>query len=434
MAAILRPAAIVLDEPTTGLDVITQAHIIRTVFALCKKQQVAMVYVSHDLAVVARLADRVMVIYAGRIVEAGPTGLLDRPAHPYTRGLVGAVPAISEARVLTTIPGRPPSPDRHPDGCRFSERCSLRIAECTAKEPELVSVGEDHEARCVRSSELLGRDLTARVAKVGHSAMTSSENLLDVSNLSAGYGATRVLEDVSLNVAARECVALVGESGSGKTTLGRCVVGLNADWTGSVMYNGEALPRSCRKRSREVRRRLQIIFQSPYNSLNPRRTIGESVAAPLRQLVALSRRERLARVSAALEQVSLSPQLAQHYPDQLSGGERQRVAIARALICEPEILICDEVTSALDVSVQASIVGLLAELQREQNLAMLFVTHNLALVRSIADRVLVLHGGHIVESGVTSAVLDSPDDSYTRELVTETPVLDRLSEISPSAP
>jgi peptide/nickel transport system ATP-binding protein len=433
MAAILHPHAIVMDEPTTGLDVTTQAHILRTVRDLCEKHQAAMVYVSHDLAVVGKIADRVLVLYAGRAVELGPTRVLERPLHPYTRGLVGAIPVISEARVLATIPGQPPSPGHRPSGCSFADRCSFRLPECSKSEPELVTVEPGHAARCVLATAMRARPMAATVPKLDEAGAGTTAPLLQISELQASYGASQVLHGVSLDLGAQECVALVGESGSGKTTLGRCVVGLNATWHGAVTYQGEQLPRTARERDRQVRQQLQYIFQSPYNSLNPRRTVAESVGAPLAQFFSLGGRDRQARVRAALEQVSLGTYLGGRYPDQLSGGERQRAAIARALVCEPQVLICDEITSALDVSVQASIVGLLADLRAERDLAMLFVTHNLALVRSIADRVLVLNAGRIVESGPTSRVLDAPGDSYTRALVADTPTLEYEAELVQSA-
>ncbi len=429
MAAILRPKAIVMDEPTTGLDVTTQAHILRTVRDLCVKHRVAMIYVSHDLAVVGKLADHVLVIYAGRAVELGPTRVLHRPVHPYTRGLVGAIPVISEARVLATIPGKPPTPGSHPSGCHFSDRCSLKLDECTAAEPELAPVGREHAVRCLRSAELLNRALAASVPKLEGAEANGTKPLLTVNDLVASYGSNRVLHGVSMQLGPQECVALVGESGSGKTTLARCIVGLTASWDGEVRFEGDLLPRTARSRTVGVRQRVQYIFQSPYNALNPRRTIGESVGAPLAQFFTLSGRERNTRIRSALEQVSLSSRMAQRYPDQLSGGERQRVAIARALVCEPRVLICDEITSALDVSVQASIVGLLAELRSSRDLAMVFVTHNLALVRSIADRVLVLNAGKIVENGRTAPVLDAPVDTYTQALVADTPTLEYDSRI-----
>jgi peptide/nickel transport system ATP-binding protein len=429
MAAILRPQAIVMDEPTTGLDVTTQAHILRTVRDLCEKHQAAMVYVSHDLAVIGKIADRVLVLYAGRAVELGPRRVLERPLHPYTRGLVGAIPVISEARVLATIPGQPPRPDDRPDGCSFAERCSFRLLECSQSEPELETVEPGHSARCIRAHAMLARPLAATVAKLEEAGAGARVPLLKISELEASYGANRVLHGVSLELGTQECVALVGESGSGKTTLGRCVVGLNTSWEGSVEYCGKQLPRTARQRDRQVRQGLQYIFQSPYPAQNPRRTIGVWGGAPLGQFFSLGGRAPRARVKAALEQVSLGSHLGGRYPDQLSGGERQRAAIARALVCEPQVLICDEITSALDVSVQASIVGLLADLRAERDLAMLFVTHNLALVRSIADRVLVLNAGTIVEAGPTTRVLDAPADSYTKALVADTPTLDYEAEL-----
>ena len=349
--------------------------------------------------------------------------------HPYTRGLVGAIPVISEARMLATIPGKPPRPGSRPSGCSFADRCSFQIPECVASEPELVTVQPGHAARCIRVEALRARPLAATVAKLDGAGPSGAAPLLEVGHLEASYGPTKVLHGVSLEVGAQECVALVGESGSGKTTLGRCVVGLNASWEGRVAYNGEELRHTARQRDRHVRQQLQYIFQSPYNALNPRRTIAESVGAPLAQFFSLGGRDRQARVKAALEQVSLSTHLGERYPDQLSGGERQRAAIARALVCEPHVLICDEITSALDVSVQASIVGLLADLRAERDLALLFVTHNLALVRSIADRVVVLNAGRIVESGPTAQVLDAPADPYTRALVADTPTLEYEAEL-----
>ena len=257
MAAILKPQAIVMDEPTTGLDVTTQAHILRTIRGLCQKQQVAVVYVSHDLAVVGKLADRVLVIYAGRTVEFGPIRILGRPVHPYTRGLVGAIPVMSEARALATIPGRLPRPGSDDGRCRFSERCSFRISECDAKEPQLLDVRAQHVVRCVRVSDLRDRPLESGRAKVAGDVRTASEPVLEATDVSAAYGPTTVLHGISMGLGAQECVALVGESGSGKTTFARCIVGLHANWVGRVAYRGEPLPATARKRSGQVRQSLQ---------------------------------------------------------------------------------------------------------------------------------------------------------------------------------
>jgi peptide/nickel transport system ATP-binding protein len=238
------------------------------------------------------------------------------------------------------------------------------------------------------------------------------------------YGKHEVVHNVTLRLAARECVALVGESGSGKTTLARSIAGLHGDWTGTIALNDTDLQNSARGRTGDARRQIQYIFQNPYGSLNPRRTVGQTIAQPLAVFGTAKGREADDRVAEMLDRVSLTKSYAARYPDQLSGGERQRVAIARALVCDPTVLICDEVTSALDVSVQAAIVELLGNLQRDLGLAMLFVTHNLPLVRSISQRVAVMSGGSIVEIGDVGHVLTDPSQPYTQQLLADTPSLE----------
>ena len=248
--------------------------------------------------------------------------------------------------------------------------------------------------------------------------------LLSVRNLSASYGLLRVLHDINLAVEPGECVALVGESGSGKTTLARCIGGLHRDLDGEILLNGAPLAPGARARSRAVRQQIQYVFQSPYASLNPRKTIGQSIGQPLRIFEQLRGERADKRIVDALERVSLGASVIDRYPDQLSGGERQRVAIARAIAVSPALLVCDEVTSALDVSVQAAIVALIAELQRDLGLGLVFVTHNLALISTIANRVAVLNRGRIVEHGPVRQVLDAPTDDYTRRLLADTPTLE----------
>ena len=250
---------------------------------------------------------------------------------------------------------------------------------------------------------------------------------LRLENMTATYGRHEVVHSVSLSLAARECLALVGESGSGKTTIARAIAGLHRGWTGSIALDGTELRPAARQRSSDARRRIQYIFQNPYGSLNPRQTIGQIVGQPLQVFGTASGREADRRIGEMLERVSLTAAYARRYPDQLSGGERQRVAIARALVCDPAVLICDEVTSALDVSVQAAIVELLGNLQRDLGLSMLFITHNLPLVRSIAQRVAVLSQGSIVELGDTAQVLTDPRQPYTRQLLADTPSLETAS-------
>jgi peptide/nickel transport system ATP-binding protein len=279
--------------------------------------------------------------------------------------------------------------------------------------------------RCLRA-----RDIQAvhsqRPPLVTVSPPVTGTPALSVRGFAASYGATQVLSGIDLEVTARACVAVVGESGSGKTTLARCVAGLHSNWTGEIAFQGTPLARGARQRDKDVLRRVQYIFQNPYTSLNPRKTIGQIIDQQLKQFTGLSRRDRAARIAGVLEDVSLGTDFLSYYPDQLSGGERQRVAIARALVVQPELLICDEVTSSLDVSVQAIIVELLRRIQQERHLAMIFITHNLALVRSIAQSAVVLRQGAVAESGPVEQILQDPADSYTKRLVDDVPKL-RLS-------
>jgi peptide/nickel transport system ATP-binding protein len=426
MAFANRPRLIVLDEPTTGLDVTTQAHVLSTVRELATLHDVAALYVSHDLAVVATLAERVAVMYAGRVVEIGGAEELFRSAgHPYTRRLVGAIPRLTGGRSLVGIPGHAVSPGRRPPGCSFAPRCTLRIDQCEQAMPPLLPVGPGHAVRCIRA-ELVLSEAQSRVGDpIDMPAADEAEQpALRLENVAASYGRTEVLHSVSLSLASHECLALVGESGSGKTTIARAVAGLHRNWTGTIAAGGAELQHAARQRSKETRRRIAYIFQNPYGSLNPRQTIDQIVGQPLRVFGIASGREADRLIAEMLERVSLTAAYARRYPDQLSGGERQRVAIARALVCDPSVLICDEVTSALDVSVQAAIVELLGSLQRDLGLSMLFITHNLPLVRSIAQRVAVLSEGNIVELGDTGQVLTDPQQPYTRQLLADTPSLE----------
>src|SRR5215831_4955636 len=317
------------------------------------------------------------------------------------------------------------SPGRRPPGCSFAPRCTLRIDQCEAAMPPLRLIGPDHAVRCIRAEVVVAGEQGRAGDPIEMPTADAAEApALRLTDLVALYGRNEVLHSVSLSLAAHECLALVGESGSGKTTVARAVAGLHRNWTGTIMLGGAGLPHAARLRSSEARRRIAYIFQNPYGSLNPRQTIGQIVGQPLRVFGTASGREADRRIADMLERVSLTAAYARRYPDQLSGGERQRVAIARALVCDPTVLICDEVTSALDVSVQAAIVELLGNLQRDLGLSMLFITHNLPLVRSIAQRVAVLHDGAITEIGETAQVLGSPAEPYTRQLLSDTPSLE----------
>jgi len=433
MAFACRPSLIVLDEPTTGLDVSTQRHVLDTIRSLCAAYGVAAVYVSHDLAVVGGLVSDVAVMYSGRIIEFGSTArVFGDPLHPYTRGLLTAVPSPLQATRLTGIDGQPPRPGRRPAGCSFAPRCGFATGECRSQQPEPVLI-DARAVRCMRVAQVR-ESSTGVAAALSHAAAAAGQvPVLSLREVSAGYGRRPVLTGVDLDVPAESCVAVVGESGSGKTTLARCIVGLHRNWTGDIRFEGASLAASARDRPRQTLRRVQYIFQNPYTSLNPRKTVGQIVAQPLEQYLRLGYRERSQRAARALADVSLGADFLSRYPDQLSGGERQRVAIARALVAEPDLLICDEVTSALDVSVQAVIVELLRGLQAEHRIAMIFITHNLALVRSIAQSVVVLRDGAVVEAGPVGQVLDRPADPYTERLMQDVPKLTRPGMPGPSA-
>lgn len=369
MAFAMHPDVLILDEPTTGLDVSTQAHVLATVRAMTQRHNVASLYITHDLAVVAELADKVVVMLRGDIVEEGPTSaVLYQPKHPYTRSLLAAIPDLAGRKPIT---------------------------------------GHDRSTPVTSTSE------------------TTSQHapLLQVRDLAMAYGDNQVLHGIDLTLEAGESVLLLGESGSGKTTLARSVAGLNPDYTGEVLLRDELLQHSSRKRTLEQRQDVQYIFQSPYSSLNPRRTIGESLSVPMEMSGKLSRNEQRALVEEILEAVQLDRSFYSRRPGDLSGGERQRAAIGRALVNAPSLLVCDEITSALDVSVQASILQLLSELRRQHGLALLFVTHNIALARHIATRVAVLNRGIIVDEGPVDEVLEHPKHEYTQRLLSHVPEL-----------
>ncbi|HTU30439.1 MAG TPA: ABC transporter ATP-binding protein [Solirubrobacteraceae bacterium] len=424
MAFALRPRLIILDEPTTGLDVTTQRRVLDTVRDLCTTYDVGAVYVSHDLAVVGDIADSLAVMYAGRMVENGPSErVFQAPGHPYTRGLLRAIPSPTRAHALEGIEGQPPRPGSWPQGCSFRDRCEFASEECAVTLPPPVALdGTLRWVRCLRAEEIVTLPALGELPLREHFDIEGDEPLLKIEGLRAVYGAgTEVLHGVDLAVGRQRCLAVVGESGAGKTTLARCIVGLHSNWTGTMTFEGKQLAPGFRGRDHDALRSMQYIFQNPYTALNPRKTVGDLVEQPLRQLFKMSRSERSERVVAALRDAALNEQYLTRYPDQLSGGERQRVAIARGLVVEPQLLVCDEVTSALDVSVQAAIVELLHELQVSRGLTLVLITHNLALVRSLADDVVILRDGDVVERG--KDVLDSPQSEYAVQLLSDVPTL-----------
>jgi peptide/nickel transport system ATP-binding protein len=423
-ALVCRPAVAVMDEPTTGLDVVTQSRLLAELEPLRRELRLAIVYVSHDLAVVASIADEIAVMYAGRIVEQGPTAsVLRNPCHPYTRGLLSSVPDPHLPRILRSIPGVAVGVGERPAGCSFAPRCTQRVGTCDEHVPQLERVRPGHFVACFECARTPALVVEPRLPE--GTAHPLAAPLLQVAELRAEHhgrdGAVVAAREVTFHVAAGECVALVGESGSGKTTIARCVAGLHAPAAGEILLDGTALPARAGSRDRDARRRIQIVFQNPNDSLNPRQRVGESIARPARVLRDLSRRQAEAEVNSLLEYVRLPPRIAQRFPAELSGGERQRVAIARALAAAPAVVVCDEITSALDVSVQAAVLEVLEAMQAELGLALLFITHDLGVVASVADRVLVLDRGAICEEGPVGSLLTAPVNDYTRRLVAAAP-------------
>jgi len=448
MALACEPELLVLDEPTTGLDVTTQEQIVALLGDLRARIGMAMLYVTHDLGVLAQIADRVGVMYAGHMVEIAPTAdLFGQPRHPYTRGLIASIPRIEAT-------GRPAQPlkgllqrEALPPGCPFQPRCDFAEPACAVTPQRLEPVGRGHLVACQRWWTLNTPEIAWNRADSRVLADADTAALLAIDRVSLGYGRgsgllTRLLapprppvvQDLSFAIDRSETFALVGESGSGKSTVARAISGLISPLEGMIRFEGQSLPSTLGSRSNELRRRIQYIFQNPDASLNPRMTVGGILARPLEIFWGLRGNDVRDRVARALQDVRLEPRYAKRYPDQLSGGERQRVAIARALVAEPDLLLCDEILSALDVSVQANIVELLVRLRRERAVTMLFISHDLAVVRGLADRVGVLYRGQLMEIGPVEEIFAPPFHPYTHALLLAAPSLgaDRRRPLSPT--
>jgi peptide/nickel transport system ATP-binding protein len=433
MALLGSPPVVVLDEPTTGLDVVTQRRILTEIRRLRDETGTAMVYVSHDLAAVNTLADRIAVMYAGRIVESGPTKrTLHRPYHPYTVGLISAAPTYEPGSQLQGIDGVAVGVDNRPAGCAFAPRCFNAVGHCLTAQPPVERPVQDATVRCF---EWKRTPLPEPTEGSATAVQRSTEGaLLNVEHLVAVHttrkGTVTAADDISFSVRPGETLALVGESGSGKTTIARCVAGLHEPSSGSLTLEGQKLAGRARSRPRNLRRDIQIVFQNPYESLNPRRPIGPQVARPAQQLRGLGRAEANREVGVLLERVRLPAGVARRYATELSGGERQRVAIARALAARPKLLVCDEITSALDVSVQAAVIELLMELRDTLQLSLVFISHDLGVVASIADYGLVLEHGRLREAGPIADLLSRPQHGYTQQLVTAAPRISRDRQVA----
>ena len=433
------PRVLIADEPTTALDVTIQAQILDLLRRLQDERGMGMLLITHDLGVVARMAQRVAVMYAGQIVEEAPRDtFFNAPVHPYTRMLFAALPDLgTRGGRLATIPGQVPALDALPAGCRFAARCPSAVLRCRSEMPELRALPSRPEARVrCHLAESAGRVDTGTTVAHAQTASFSDDaaSVLHVADLSVHFpikrglfkrtvGHVRAVDGVSLALNAGRTLALVGESGCGKTTVGKSVLQLIQPTGGSVQLAGKELVGLSRREMRPIRRRLQMIFQDPFASLNPRLPVGEIIAEGMTALAQGKRSpaDIEAAVAMLLGQVGLDAGAARRYPHEFSGGQRQRIAIARALAVQPEIIVCDEPTSALDVSVQAQILNLLRGLQDELGLAYLFITHNFAVVEHLAHEVAVMYLGRIVERGTVDEVLQTPRHPYTQALLSAVP-------------
>lgn len=442
------PSVLVLDEPTTGLDVSIQAVVNELIVSLVRERGMATLYVSHNLALLATVCDELRIMYCGQVVESGPVAdVYFRPQHPYTRALIEAVPTIARPTRPRGIPGTPP-PSVVLERCSFAERCAYRSSACLHPVP-LFGTESAHSVRCVLAAPAgsgasgpgvgteaggghrddaptAGSLVRGREPVAGKDLAVGGGALLDVASLSVTYGQGRrahaALQDVTFSVREGEVLGIVGESGSGKSTLARTVVGLLSPSRGQVLFRGAPLAPTCAARPPAVLQAVQIVFQNPDASLNPRQTVRAILDHPLRKFMGhLPSDERRRRRAEVVDRLRLPARVEERYPRELSGGQRQRVALARALVAQPVLLLCDEVTSALDVSVQASILELLRELTEVYSLTMLFVTHDLGVLRSIAGRALVLEGGRVREEGDVATVLTKPQHGYTRSLIASVP-------------
>jgi peptide/nickel transport system ATP-binding protein len=441
------PKLIIADEPTTALDVTIQAQILELMKELSRRLNIALIIITHNLGVVARYADRVNVMYAARIVEQGTADdIFLRPRHPYTLGLMRSVPRLDRPRGarLETIEGLPPNLLAPPAGCRFAPRCPHRIEPC-AQDPALAEVAAGHAAACWRAAEMAEvAAAPANVAQVEPAAARGDEApLLTVRNLSkhfdvkvggrsllgGGRAIVRAVEDVSFDIWPGETLGLVGESGCGKTTVGRLILKLENPSAGAICFEDTDIAGLRAADMRDLRRKIQVIFQDPFSSLNPRMTIGQIIGEPLNVYrLEPDRGAARARVAELLTQVGLFPYMAERYPHELSGGQRQRVGIARALAMKPSFIVCDEPVSALDVSIQGQIMNLLEELQTRLGLTYLFIAHDLAVVRHISTRVAVMYLGRIMELTARDTLYAEPLHPYTKALLDAAPVPDPLVE------
>ncbi len=438
------PDLLIADEPTTALDVTIQAQILKLINELKRSMGTAVLLITHNLALVRRNSDHVGVMYAGRIVERAPTeALFSRPLHPYTRMLLRSIPAIEmRGQPLISIPGTVPPATDYAVGCRFSGRCFMEMRGCASIEPKTIEQDEGHEVTChlfdpefMKGPQRAPVKRDAETPEMKKSVAGRGETILQVQGLKAYYPVkkgffkrtvdnVKAVDDIDLSVKRGSTLALVGESGCGKTTAGKTILRLMAPTGGRVLFKGADMLGASGKALKNLRSSIQIIFQDPYSSLNPRFMVKDIIEEGLITLRPnMNEAARLDKAVKTLGLVGLQEDSLYKYPHEFSGGQRQRVSIARALAVDPDFIVCDEATSALDVSVQAQILNLLKSIQAEFGISYLFITHDLSVVEYMADEVAVMHEGRIVERGNTLEVFSNPTHPYTKRLLEAVPRL-----------
>ncbi len=451
-AVVCDPHLLILDEPTTALDVTVEARILDLLDQMRHERDLGTLFITHNLGVVNRIADRVCVLYAGRVVETGSKDqVLGDPAHPYTKGLMASLPTLdpSAARArISPIPGRFPDLTNPPPGCVFADRCPFAEEQCRATHQELVSLGDGRSVRCWKAAETGDWPKATITSSAKHlPPETTDQPLLRVSGLNKRFARGRLaggiswrrafgvvpwptvatetvvaVDDISLDIRYREVLGLVGESGSGKSTLGRVILRLLEPSSGTIRYDGDDIAERPANDLADLRQRAQIVFQNPDSSLNPRRKVGDAIVRAMALQTNIEPAKRRDAAETLLDRVGLPRDYYDRYPHQMSGGEKQRVGIARALATNPDFIVCDEPVSALDVSVQATVLNLLEDLRDELKLSYLFISHDMSVVSHIADRIAVMYSGHICETGPTEAVLKPPYHPYTEALLSAVPL------------
>jgi oligopeptide/dipeptide ABC transporter ATP-binding protein len=434
------PELLIADEPTTALDVTIQAQILSLLDELKSTLNMGLILVTHDLGVVAGRADRVMVMYAGRVVESAETGrLFGAMRHPYTFSLFASIPRIGDdrERVLTSIPGLPPDLAHPPEGCRFAERCRFAQERCHSEDPTLV--GEEHRYACwfpvnheIRSAVVASKDRHA-ARSIGHSPLLELKGLVKEYDVFAGalrrkVGSVHAVSGIDLTLYEGETIGIVGESGCGKSTLGRMMVGLERPTSGQILYKGDDISTRSSGEMRRLRRNFQLMFQDPYASLDPRMRIGPALLEPVRVQHVGSLRDQEARMYELLDEVGLRRSAVQRYPHEFSGGQRQRVGFARALMLEPGLVVADEPVSALDVSIRSQVLNMMRRLQARYRLTYALISHDLSVVSYLADRIGVMYLGELVELASASDVFATPAHPYTRGLLRSVPIPDPAIE------